>query len=185
MRLLRAPCPRLIACGNLACQWNYIFSEEIAYIDLSQKDPICTCMNSVCDTQKHRNQLWHTKGNNCTVRKERKKKKEKQCSLNADCNNLHFFFTKLCDVIKRSCYRFFIPPSVQQAENVFSLYLTLMWQTVCFVISAKDIKCLFWYKLGGVRLAGRMGEWEADVKGREMSIYESVYQNKLFTLDKL
>ena len=47
-----------------------------------------------------------------------------------------------------------------------------MWQTVCFVISAKDIKCLFWYKLGGVRLAGRTGEQEEDVKGREMSIYE-------------
>lgn len=109
------------------------------------------------------NNLWHTKDNNCTAIK---KEKWKQCSINADFNKLHFFFTKVCNVIKKSCYRFFISPSVK----CLFLYLTLMWQTVCFVISAKDIKCLFW--LGGVRLAVRMREHREDVKGREMSIYE-------------
>ncbi len=60
-----------------------------------------------------------------------------------------------------------------------------MWQTVRFVISAKDIKCLFWYKLDGVRLAGKTREQEEDVKGREMSIYEECLSEQLFTLDKL
>lgn len=92
------------------------------------------------------------------------------------------FFTKLCDVIKRSCYRFFYFP-----ERKLSFPLSsIMWKTVCFVISAKDIKCLFWYKLGGVRLAGRTEEHEEDVWGREgWALMKSVYQNKLFTLDKL
>ena len=76
------------------------------------------------------------------------------------------FFTKLCDVIKRSCYRFFYFP-----EHILSFPLySVMWKTVCFVISAKDIKCLFWYKLGGVRLAGRT---EGGCLGkRGMSVYE-------------
>lgn len=76
------------------------------------------------------------------------------------------FFTNVCDQIKRRYYRFFISP----CRKCIFLYLALMWQTLCFVISAKDINCLFWYKLGGVRLAGRMGEQEEDVKGREMCI---------------
>lgn len=145
VRLLRAPCPRLIACGNLPCQWNCIFSDETAHIDLSQADPSAHAwiLSAIHTT----NNLWHTKG-----------------GLNADCNNRHFFFTKVCDVTKRRRYRFFISPS----SKCLFLYLTLMWQTVCFVISAQDI----WYKLGGVRLAGRMGEQEEDVKGREMSIHE-------------
>lgn len=76
------------------------------------------------------------------------------------------FFTKLCDVIKRSCYRFFCFP-----ERILSFPLSsVMWKTVCFVISAKDIKCLFWYKLGGVRLAGRLQGGCLGKRG--MSVYE-------------
>lgn len=134
-----------------------VSSEYTAYVDLWLKEPIYTCI----DTTHWRQQL------HC-----QKKKKATWCSLNADCSDPHFFFAKLCDVIRRSC--FFISPVFNKQKMSF-LYLTLMWQTVCFVISAKDIKCLFWYKLGGVRLAGRMRKQERDVKGREMSIRRRVF----------
>lgn len=136
----------------------------MAYIDLLQEDPICI-MHGFClwYTHTHRqNQQWHTKDNNCPVRE---KEEEKQCRWNSDSNNLHFVITKIWLHGDAIAFSF---PQCSTSRKCLFLYLALMWQTLCFVISAKDIKCLFWYKLGGVRLAGRIGEQEEGVKEREM-----------------
>lgn len=98
-------------------------------------------------------------------------KKREQCSQESDCNNLHFFFTKLCDVITRRCCCFSFPQCSTSRKCLF-LYLTLMWQTVRFVISAKDIKCLL-IQIGRCETCWENGrEREEDVKAREMSIRE-------------
>lgn len=82
--------------------------------------------------------------------------------------------------LKRTAITFSFPQCSTSRKCLF-LYLALMWQTVCLVISAKEMQCLFWYVLlGGGRIAQRMrkrrtrgwGVWGVCVRGRKMSIHE-------------
>lgn len=123
------------------------------------------CMHGFC--------LWHTltitcehtKGNNnCTVREKNKNKKNiaAYMLIVIICISSSQKFVMW---LKGAAIAFSFPQCSTSRKCLF-LYLALMWQTVCFVISAKDIKCLFWYKLGGVRLAGRTGERRGGHQGK-------------------
>lgn len=142
-------------------------------IDLLQTDPVTHTHTTVCDTQTQWSPL-PPKKKKC----HREKKVNKPC-LNADCNNLHFIFTSVCDMINRFYYCFLI----SQSKKCLPFHLTLMWQTVWFTISATAIKCLFWCKLGGARLAAEQENKRRMSREERWAFMNSVYLNK-FTLDK-
>lgn len=86
------------------------------------------------------------------------------CILSSEC-------LKVCDEI-RSCCHFF---SISQNNNqkMYFSFLHLCDKLCALQFLPKDRqKNVSWHKLGGVRLAWRIGEQEEIVGGREMSSYE-------------
>lgn len=119
-QLPSAPHPRLIARRNPPRRWNHTFLWIIG------------ACRSVAGGARLRRQglwLWHSPANNLWAHQRpqqqqqqqlhsQRNKRGKRCSLTDDYNNLHFFYTKACDKIKRSLFLF---PRVQQANTSLPL----------------------------------------------------------------